>query len=93
MAAMKRHRYGPIQDDDLPFQDSRLRSERDGARKVAEELKQQVDALRARLELSERKEAELAASVWKLSVLVRKIRGLPPKTDVMCPRHVILLKK
>jgi hypothetical protein len=95
MAAMKRVRgYGPIEPDDLPVEDTcRLRSERDKARGVAERLKLQVDALRARLELSERKEAELAASVCKLSALLRKIRGLPPKTDVMCPRPVILLKK
>jgi len=95
MAAMKRPcSYGPIEPEDLPVEDTyRLRRERDKARGVAERLKLQVDTLRARVEISERKEAELAARVSKLSDLVRRMRGLPVVRDSICPAHVIVLKR
>ena len=89
--AMKRVRYGPI--DELPLQETaRLRHARSELREEVKRLRAQLEALQERVAGSERNERALAARAGQLVQLVRKIRGLPPKRDFVCPNHVIFLK-
>ena len=84
-------KYGPI--DEPPLQEAaRLRRDRRALRAEVKRLRGQLDALQQRVADAEDKERVLATRVVQLSELVRKIRGLVPKRDIVCPRPVIVLK-